>query len=101
MEILVGNKDRDNDYLIFKVASAQDFWLHVADNSGAHVIIRNDNKVKRLLKTRHQATSLATYHSKSELGLIPLTFCPCTGRINNHLLAEGLKSFECLRCQQI
>ncbi len=38
MEILVGSKDRDNDYLTLKVASAQDFWLHVADNSGAHVI---------------------------------------------------------------
>ena len=50
MEILAGNKDRDNDYLTLKVASAQDFWLHVADNSGAHVIVRNENKVKRLPK---------------------------------------------------
>ena len=50
MKILVGNKDRDNDYLTFKVASAQDFWLHVADNSGEHVIVRNENKVKWLPK---------------------------------------------------
>ena len=50
MEILVGNRDRDNDYLTFKVASAQDFWLHVADNSGAHVMVRNERKMKRLPK---------------------------------------------------
>ena len=50
MEILVGNKDRDNDDLPFKVAAAQDFWLHVADNSGEHVIVRNENKVKWLPK---------------------------------------------------
>ena len=50
MEILVGNKDQDNDYLTFKVASAQDFWLHVADNSGAHVIVRNHKKLKKLPK---------------------------------------------------
>ena len=67
MEILVGNKDRDNDYLTFKVSSPQDFWLHVADNSGAHVIVRNENKVKRLpKKTLHQAASIAVYHSKSQ-----------------------------------
>ena len=69
MEILVGNRDRDNDYLTFKVSSPQDFWLHVADNSGAHVIVRNENKVKRLpKKTLHQAASLAAYHSKSRQG---------------------------------
>ena len=66
MEILVGNKDQDNDYLTFKVSSPQDFWLHVADNSGAHVIVRNENKVKWLpKKTLQQAASLVTYHSKS------------------------------------
>ena len=69
MEILVGNRDRDNDYLTFKVSSPQDFWLHVADNSGAHVIVRNENKVKRLpKKTLQQAASLAAYHSQSRQG---------------------------------
>ena len=69
MEILVGNKDQDNDYLTFKVSSPQDFWLHVADNSGAHVIVRNENKVKRLpKKTLQQAASLAAYHSQSRQG---------------------------------
>jgi predicted ribosome quality control (RQC) complex YloA/Tae2 family protein len=69
MEILVGNKDKDNDYLTFKVASAQDFWLHVADNSGAHVVVRNENRVKRLpKKTLGEAASLAAYYSKSRQG---------------------------------
>ena len=69
MEILVGNKDKDNDYLTFKVASEQDFWLHVADNSGAHVVVRNENRVKRLpKKTLGESASLAAYYSKSRQG---------------------------------
>ncbi len=74
MEILVGNKDRDNDYLTLKVASAQDFWLHVADNSGAHVIVRNENKVKRLPKNTSPSELTSHLSQKSGLGLTSLTF---------------------------
>ena len=74
MEILVGNKDRDNDYLTFKVSSPQDFWLHVADNSGAHVIVRNENKVKRLPKNTSPSELTSHLSQKSGLGLTSLTF---------------------------
>ena len=68
-EILVGNQARDNDYLTFKVASPQDFWFHVAATPGAHVIVRNPDKLKRLPKqTLGEAASLAAYHSKSRKG---------------------------------
>jgi predicted ribosome quality control (RQC) complex YloA/Tae2 family protein len=30
------------------MASPQDFWLHAADRSGAHVVVRNPRKLKEL-----------------------------------------------------
>lgn len=69
MEILVGNQAENNDYLTFKLSSPQDFWLHVADNSGAHVIVRNHKKLNRLpKKTLQESAALAAYHSKSRQG---------------------------------
>jgi predicted ribosome quality control (RQC) complex YloA/Tae2 family protein len=38
--ILVGKNSKDNDTLTFRVASGNDLWLHTADWSGSHVIIR-------------------------------------------------------------
>ena len=39
-EILVGKGARDNDVLTFEVAERGDLWLHVAEWSGSHVVIR-------------------------------------------------------------
>jgi predicted ribosome quality control (RQC) complex YloA/Tae2 family protein len=46
--ILVGRTASDNDRLTFQMASPQDFWLHAADRSGAHVVVRNPGKLKEL-----------------------------------------------------
>tara|TARA_B100001123_G_C15197499_1_gene981951 strand:- start:419 stop:799 length:381 start_codon:yes stop_codon:yes gene_type:complete len=69
LEILVGNRAESNDYLTFNLSLPQDFWLHVADNSGSHVIVRNQEKLDRLpKKTLQEATSIAAYYSKSRNG---------------------------------
>ena len=69
MEILVGNQAESNDYLTFNLSLPQDFWLHVADNSGSHVIVRNQEKLDRLpKKTLQEAASIAAYYSKSRNG---------------------------------
>ncbi|MBZ5640871.1 MAG: NFACT RNA binding domain-containing protein [Acidobacteriia bacterium] len=44
LEILIGKTGRDNDRLTFKLASPEDFWLHAAGVSGAHVVVRNPNR---------------------------------------------------------
>ena len=38
--ILVGRSARDNDSLTFRIARADDFWLHARGRTGAHVILR-------------------------------------------------------------
>ncbi len=47
-ELLVGRNGRDNDDLTFEVAAPEDFWFHVADYSGSHVVVRNPGKDKEL-----------------------------------------------------
>jgi predicted ribosome quality control (RQC) complex YloA/Tae2 family protein len=46
--ILVGRTASDNDRLTFQMASPNDFWLHAADRTGAHVVVRNPGKLKEL-----------------------------------------------------
>src|SRR5262249_53957401 len=40
-EVLIGKGARENDALTFEVAAPEDFWFHVADYSGSHVLVRN------------------------------------------------------------
>jgi predicted ribosome quality control (RQC) complex YloA/Tae2 family protein len=65
-EILIGRNSRENDTLTFQVAAPEDFWMHVADYSGSHVVVRNPSKAKTLpdnVLTR--AAQLAAYFSQA------------------------------------
>jgi len=66
LEILVGRSSRDNDYLTFKVASPEDFWLHVVGYAGSHVIVRNpDHRDKLPPLSLKEAAQIAGYYSKA------------------------------------
>jgi predicted ribosome quality control (RQC) complex YloA/Tae2 family protein len=39
-EILVGKGARDNDVLSIEIAEPLDYWFHVEEYSGSHMIIR-------------------------------------------------------------
>lgn len=43
--LLVGGQADVNDYVSFRLASPADFWLHVADYPGAHVVVRNPRRI--------------------------------------------------------
>ena len=65
-EILIGRSSIDNDEITFRVAAADDFWLHVADYSGSHVIVRNPSKETDLDESLlERAAQLAAYHSQA------------------------------------
>ena len=65
-QILVGRNGRENDELTFRVASPDDFWLHVADYSGSHVIVRNPSRDTDLDgEVLERAAALAAYHSQA------------------------------------
>lgn len=65
-EILIGKGARENDALTFDVASPDDFWFHVADYSGSHVVVRNPAKDKVLDESiLVKAAQLAAYFSQA------------------------------------
>jgi predicted ribosome quality control (RQC) complex YloA/Tae2 family protein len=65
-EVLIGRNSRENDEITFRVASGDDFWLHVADYSGSHVIVRNPSRESELDPTLlERAAQLAAYHSQA------------------------------------
>jgi predicted ribosome quality control (RQC) complex YloA/Tae2 family protein len=65
-EILIGRSSRENDELTFHVAAADDFWFHVSEYSGSHVIVRNPTREKELPETvLVKAAQLAAYFSQA------------------------------------
>jgi predicted ribosome quality control (RQC) complex YloA/Tae2 family protein len=65
-EILVGKGARENDELTFGIASPEDFWLHVAEYSGSHVVVRNPGKDRDLEESvLVKAAQLAAFFSQA------------------------------------
>ncbi len=69
MTVLVGRSAGDNDLLTFKLGRPPDFWLHVAGQSGSHVVVLNPEGLERLPRaTGRFAAGLAARHSKARRG---------------------------------
>ena len=67
--ILVGRTARDNDVLSLKIGRPHDVWMHVAGESGSHVIVRNPDGLARLPReTMQMAAGLAARYSKARDG---------------------------------
>jgi predicted ribosome quality control (RQC) complex YloA/Tae2 family protein len=65
-EILIGRNSRENEELTFQVAGPEDFWMHVADYSGSHVVVRNPGKSSALPDSvLLKAAQLAAYFSQA------------------------------------
>jgi predicted ribosome quality control (RQC) complex YloA/Tae2 family protein len=65
-EVLVGRNSRENDLLTFQVAGPEDFWMHVAEYSGSHVVVRNPAREKALPdNVLTKAAQLAAYFSQA------------------------------------
>ncbi|MCE2983568.1 MAG: NFACT RNA binding domain-containing protein [Parachlamydia sp.] len=64
LSILIGKNARGNDELTFRIAKGNDWWLHVRDSPGSHVIIRIGGQEKPPADTLEDALQLALYHSK-------------------------------------
>jgi len=69
MIVLVGKQAEDNDILSLRLGAPQDFWFHVAGESGSHVVVRNPDNLDRLPReTAHFAAALAAGYSKARHG---------------------------------
>lgn len=65
IEILVGKKAADNDYLTFRIARSLDLWLHAADYPGSHVVVRAAGRKEVPHTTLVEAAELAAFYSDS------------------------------------
>ena len=64
--VLLGKGARDNDALTLRVAEPPDFWLHVADYSGSHVVVRNPDNLPALpAEVLTRVAELAAWYSKA------------------------------------
>ena len=69
LTVLVGRNAADNDVLSLCLGAPNDFWLHVAAESGSHVIVRNPEGLDRLPRATAQfAAALAVRYSKARGG---------------------------------
>lgn len=65
LEIMVGRNNKQNDYLISKLAHPKDLWLHTQIEHGSHVIIKTERGLKEIPEqTLHEAALLAGYYSE-------------------------------------
>lgn len=63
--IYVGRNNRQNDELSLKFANKEDYWLHVQNMPGSHVIIRMHTSEELPETTLLEAASLAAFYSKA------------------------------------
>jgi len=69
LTVLVGKSAADNDLLSLRLAAPQDFWFHVAADSGSHVVVRNPERLERLPRESERfAAALAAGYSKARHG---------------------------------
>ena len=64
MEIWVGKSAKDNDALTFQHANGSDYWLHVRDHPGSHVVLHGTKNVPPDPESLDDAAELALRFSK-------------------------------------
>lgn len=64
--IWVGKSSKDNDLLTFSFAKGADFWLHIADYPGSHVVIPTEKGAPPDSETIQDALQLALHYSKAK-----------------------------------
>jgi predicted ribosome quality control (RQC) complex YloA/Tae2 family protein len=74
--VLVGRSGPENDTLTFKVASPWDFWMHAAGTPGAHVVVRNPQRLRALPEgpLRIAAAIAAWYSGAKEEGKVEVHY---------------------------
>lgn len=63
--VLVGRDNKENDRLTFKIAGQRDFWFHVSQSPGSHVVLLRDPKDDPPKEALLEAAAIAAWHSKA------------------------------------
>jgi len=69
--IFVGKNNRQNDYIISKLAKDEDIWFHTKDCAGSHVLLKTTNLTDELiLKCAKIAKEFSSGADSSKIGVI-------------------------------
>ena len=68
MIIRTGKSDKDGDILTFTVANGNDWWFHVANYPGSHVVLKCPKGTEPDHESLKDAALLALYFSKAKKG---------------------------------
>ena len=73
--IFVGKNNKQNEYLTHKLAKKNDYWFHVKDAPGSHVIVRMERDTEFNEPIIRAAANLAAYYSKAQTsGSVPVDY---------------------------
>ncbi|MCQ2739875.1 MAG: NFACT family protein [bacterium] len=65
-DVYVGKNNKQNDYLVTKLAKQEDYWFHVHNCTGSHVILKVENNEPDE-KTIYECCKLAQKYSSANL----------------------------------
>jgi len=65
LDIWVGRGSASNDELTFRIADAEDVWMHARDVAGAHVVLRWTRPDPPPPRDLAEAAAIAAWHSRS------------------------------------
>ncbi len=69
--IYIGKNNKQNDYLISKLASDEDIWFHVHNCAGSHILLKSQNVTDELiLKCAKLAKEYSSVKESSKIGVI-------------------------------
>lgn len=75
-EILIGETATANDFLLTRLASPNDIWLHVRASSGSHVVIRTQNHPDKVPRAVLDFAALlcAQHSSEKHASIVPVDY---------------------------
>ena len=63
-KVWVGRNNRQNDYIVSKLSREEDYWFHIKDCAGSHVLLRCEQPSDRLI---FECAKLAKEYSSAKL----------------------------------
>lgn len=73
--IYVGKNNRQNDYIVSKLAKDEDLWFHVGDCAGSHVLLKSQNHPDDLILRCSQLAK--KYSSASNTSKVRVIYTKC------------------------
>jgi len=77
-EIRIGKGAHQNDELLRRYCAKDDFWFHIKNFSGSHVVLRNPRKNKIPMDVIERVAEIAAFYSKGKnehLAAVIYTYC--------------------------